>query len=500
MLESWTPPIPSLSTYRQLPKEDSESLLEHEKGEPELPVRARWRNVRHLRVRRYVAFVGVAASLLLLLALAFSKRAATNKPHGPVEQNAQNLHLLVPSPDLNPELCKTSLSAEVLGYSPPTLVQWHPVGNHVQANTRRRMTAVRNYLEKLATQRGNDTVVLMDSVSTWFQLRPEVLLKRYYNINRSGDKRLVSSMGIETVEVQGMRQSIVFPASSTCGAVAMTDRGCHAIPESPLSRGTSQMNAPQYLAQGVKVGPAKDLYELYRRAVAIIERSQDFEDELQVFTEIFGQQEYRRSLLHRQPRSWLQRFGGLFSGENPKPQIHEDHPDEFSIGLDYAGELSLSTETGPESFTWSKHNHLPLDITSSMPPFWAASDQTLPSGKTWKDLNLLTNSHTHSIPAIIQQNTSADHHLHKSQWANLWLQPYARKLLDAHMFIPTMPLTSVRDGGGVEQVFWSTTIDEKAGAKVADGPWLGWDRLCPGEELAEEVFGDGEGVWRNPLP
>ncbi|KAM0719920.1 hypothetical protein Q7P37_004055 [Cladosporium fusiforme] len=496
--ESWTLTTSPLLAYQQLPTWDSEGLLEQEKDGPVLPIRERWRTIRHTRARRYIAFVGVAVSLLLLLALAFSKRALT-RPIDPVEVNAQTLHLLIPSPNLNIELCKTTLSAQVLQYSPPTILRWDPVGNDVQANAQRRMTAVRDYLQKLAKRNGNDTVILMDSISTWFQLRPEVLLRRYYNINRSADKRLTSDIGTEAMAQQGFQQSIVFPAASSCSAASTTDRGCQAIPVSPLSQGTSGITLPRYLGQGVVVGPAKDMFELYRRAVAIIERSQDVDNELQIFTEIFGQQEYRRSLLRREPQSWLQRFTASFSRENHEPEPQRDNPDEFSIGLDYAGELSLSTETGPESFTWSHHSRIPPDITSSMPPFWSPSGQGLPSEKFWTDLRLLTNAHTQSIPAMIRHNTSASHNLRQNHWENLWMQPYSRQLLNTHMTIPTMPLAGVRDNNNVEQVFWSTVIGEKAGAQVADGPWMGWDSLCPGEKLASEVFGDDRGEWKNPL-
>jgi len=35
------------------------------------------------------------------------------------------------------------------------------------------------------------------------------------------------------------------------------------------------------------------------------------------------------------------------------------------------------------------------------------------------------------------------------------------------------------------------TTREKAGVKGSNGTWLGWNDLCKGEQLADEVFGDG---------
>lgn len=61
-----------------------------------------------------------------------------------------------------------------------------------------------------------------------------------------------------------------------------------------------------------------------------------------------------------------------------------------------------------------------------------------------------------------------------------------------------MPLAAVIDHENVEQVFWSTTIGEKAGVKWSNGSWIGWNDLCKGEQLANEIFGDGLGEWKSP--
>lgn len=63
-----------------------------------------------------------------------------------------------------------------------------------------------------------------------------------------------------------------------------------------------------------------------------------------------------------------------------------------------------------------------------------------------------------------------------------------------------MPLTSVIDNEGVEQVSWSTTIGERPGVKVSDGSWIRWKDLCKGDKLANEIFGDVLGEWRSPMP
>lgn len=365
------------------------------------------------------------------------------------------------------------------------------------------MTAVRNYLNRLVEHHGNDTVILTGSASTWFQLRPEVLLKRYYDINRRGNQRLAASIGPATMLEESVEQTVIFSASSECGAVSAGAIECTHVPKSPTKGKASHMNAPRFLSQELIIGSVKDVFEIYRRAVAVVEQQDDFASELAIFTEIFSSQEHHRNLLRPKKPSWSQRFRGFFSGDyshgplaGRNETIHRQRQaDEFGIGLDYAGELSMDTSHGPDSFMMARHKDLPQDVVSSMPPFWTTTGQGLPSGKSWSDLDMFTNAHTHSTPAMIHNNITADSDIRQRQWARLWLRPFARKLFDAYMNVPVMPLASVIDNEGTEQVFWSSTNGEKAGAKDADGKWYSWHELCQGENVAGELFGDDLGEW-----
>jgi hypothetical protein len=490
----------------QVSHEDSEGLLEREKNHTTPPLRERWRVLSLAKPRRYIALGGVASLLLLSLAYAFSSGPqAHSVPTVAPERNSQRLHLAIPTPDLNNDLCKTVLSAELLHYSTPTLVRWErDPDQDARESTQRRMTTVRDYLDKLLKHHANDTVVLLDSVSTWFQLRPEVLLKRYYEINRQGNERLAATKSWDKMQEMSVEQSVVFSASSDCGVASNDAVKCSRLPESPLKGQSFALNAPRYLSQDLIIGRVKDVHEIYRRAVAIIEQNQDFSGELAIFSEIFASQEHHRSLVPSKTLSWSQRFRGLFtSSYSHGPLAGKDakipakrHADEFGIGLDYAGTLSMSTSKGPESFMVAQQKNLPPDVSSSMPPFWTTTGQGLPLDRTWSDLDMFTNVHTHSVPAMVHNNVTDGARVREKQWGRLWLRPFARRLLDAYMNVPVMPLASVVDHEGVEQVFWSTTTGEKAGAKDAEGRWYGWDELCGGENLAAELFGDGLGEWK----
>ena len=491
----------SPSLHGRAPFEDREGLLEKEKGCTEQLT------IRFIRLPRRIAIVGIATLVSLFLIAAYrSKSQPQLLQDKPIRRNAQLLHLVIPTLDLDPELCKTVLSAEILHYSTPTLIQWNNVAGEGLANVRRRTTAIRDHLGKLEESQGNDTVVLLDSVSTWFQLRPEVLLKRYYGIIHRENRRLAARIGAEVMQEEGIDQSVVFSASSTCGAA---EERCSQVLESPLVHKSSRTTAPRYLGQGVVVGPMKGVYQMYRRAVAIIERSDDLHlSELEVFSEIFSSQEHHRGLLQSSTISRPQGFRDFSSNDTHGPlgvdnttRPHKmNHANDFGIGLDYAGLLAFDTGSMSESYTWAKHATVPQDVLTSMPPFWTTTGQGLSAEKTWSDLVLFTNTRTHAIPAAVhhQDNVTNNHYARQKLWQQFWLSQHSRKLFDAYTTVPAMPIAAVINHEQAEQVSWSTTVGEKAGVKWSNGTWLGWNDLCKGEQLANEIFGDNLGEWTSP--
>jgi hypothetical protein len=269
----------SPSLHGQATTEDSEGLLDQEKGHAVHPT------TTINRLWRYLALFGVASLVLWLLTAVYRNRP---RPRLLSHRNTQTLHLVILTSELDPELCKTVLSSEILHYSTPTLLQWDAVAGEDLANAQRRTRAVRDYLGKLNEDNENDTVVLLDSMSTWFPLRPEVLLKRYYGIINGGNQRLAARFGEEVTQEEGFKQSVVFTASLTRGAA---EEQCSQVPESPLTIKASWTPAPRFLEQGMVIGPVKDLLKIYRRAVLIIRRTEDFHlSELAVLSEMFSDQ------------------------------------------------------------------------------------------------------------------------------------------------------------------------------------------------------------------
>jgi hypothetical protein len=99
-------------------------------------------------------------------------------------------HLLAPATQTDLNLCKVILSAAILNYSMPTLVNWNRKydnpdlssgGSHLA-----KIPEILEYLTMLGPEYNDDLVLIVDGYDTWFQLKPDVLLSRYLRHQQKG--------------------------------------------------------------------------------------------------------------------------------------------------------------------------------------------------------------------------------------------------------------------------------------------------------------------------
>ncbi|KEQ97539.1 hypothetical protein AUEXF2481DRAFT_38056 [Aureobasidium subglaciale EXF-2481] len=64
--------------------------------------------------------------------------------------------------------------------------------------------------------RDSDLVSMNDGYDIWFQLRPQNILDRYFDINRRADERIEEELRCEVVPKHDIRQQIVFPCQKRC--------------------------------------------------------------------------------------------------------------------------------------------------------------------------------------------------------------------------------------------------------------------------------------------
>nr|POF11568.1 hypothetical protein CFP56_44406 [Quercus suber] len=450
-------------------------------------------------------------ALLSFLIVLGSLRHHIIPAHGALP-TPQFIHVLVPTTRQknDVDLCKTIISSHILNYPVPTLIDWGVDEQGVEITEKRRVhhkfLRIYQWLNKLPETSDTGLVILLDGPNTWFQLRPEVLIQRYWDATRRADKRLKKTYNART------KQKIMFPAVNECAPSKENDVACFAVPK-PVSGGNTEA---RYLGNGAIVGTTLEVRLLLHRA---LEKSQNGapSDPSEIFGDIFGEQEYQREITRRSHWWWMI-WKWFESGDDvlavvPGRKQYSDAQGTFEhgIGLDYDNELGFVSSFGDGPVEWKKSNSLPQDIQQSMTPFWtlAGSQAGLPHGSDWSSVDLLSRKDTHTVPAMIHHTTpskSSAAGLREQWWPHLWLQPYARILFSGMQTLPTTVMATATDKWGETQQYWNIRpLSDRDGVWLADGNFTYWPYMCNDEEdadvMSKELFRDDEvgGVILKPF-
>ncbi|KPI34770.1 uncharacterized protein AB675_37 [Cyphellophora attinorum] len=487
------------------------------------------KSLRYRRLARIAIFIVPIWLILLFINYHHPLRrpATQTQSSGP---EASFVHFLLSATAGTTSFCRTLYSAGALNYPTPRIINWDATfkDRHRpdKGESLGKIDAVLDFLKKLDGAHDDELVLIADGYDTWFQLRPEVLLERYHAINERARQRIWPRYGLKYY------QSIVFSAQRHCEDADDDSCACSLAPPSPLSDSvygdlTDQptddiMNQhvymrPRYLNTGMTIGPAGKVRNLYEYAHQKMEdNATHYITDRQVFSEIFGEQEYFREMVmansSRVPEGELANDprNGHISGD--KIELDCDQC-QFEIGLDYLGELSMPTiyseahivQINPNSTSTLK---LPEDIRTSTPPYWtpdySGTRPPLPF-TPWSDLPLRTDRSTHTIPAAIHYHREAPTNDTASAWSKQWYHSDLRPLLDGHAKSFRMPFAVLHDQPkiGVTHEYWGP-LDGYGGVRIhhegdLGGEWRQWDELCGSDEIGREVFGDGKDRYENPV-
>ena len=490
---------------------------------------------------------------------AIFKSQEHNTVHTKPHQRDPSFHVLAPASDANGRLCKNLLSSHILNYPPPTLINFGKVfegeewdkGSHTG-----KIQGVFDFLNQERNVHDDDLVLVIDGYDVWFQLPPEVLVRRYHAIIDEANRRLRREYGTVIQEtpwkgntkeiVQRYQQSVIFGADKLCWPNQPVDPACASLPESTLRKDIygpqtdmdpeGFANRPKYLNSGTIIGPVSRVRAIYRRALEKVEEGRGTVGDQFVFAEIFGEQEQQRMatkassraasnkwLLHMSGTSWTNSLANYIPHPAPNVTRNSDSKYEFSIGLDYRSSIFQTMTHSLEDvefidFTNTKTLHnaqsrlqiprpqpltFPSDLTDARPPY--------PTNHTITDLAAST-----LLPTIPSLDTLPD----GLDWQNLSL---ATNIHSRH--VPTLlhingdksPLETwwssmwfqpdaralLRRYMRTPQPFlWGTVGGEektwdkrggRGGVWNTNGRWMAWGKLCKGFE--EEVFVDGKGEW-----
>lgn len=413
-------------------------------------------------------------------------RLRPGSPNG-FETTATNVRLLIPATNVTSDLCKTILTSHILGYPSPILLnfgrqfdhgEWHDGGFHIG-----KIEGVAQYLEKLEMREDGELILVADAADTWFQLRAETLVSRYREVNRKLLKKAAKDMGSRAVRAAGITQNIIFGAQKDCGSPGgWDDVACYAQPESWLARdayGSGKTDVldpetrlptrfrPHWLNSGFIMGSATSMRAMFRRALEKADTTEHNGSDLQIFSEIFGEQQYQREVYRSNSQGDASRamssVAKLFGVHAPsmleyhptrKPLfLTTDEPVEFGIGIDYSLEMVFSTVLSEFDGDWFlfgnktetrqrqiKAGHskprlisVPRDIEDAGQPFQVfaqeASDDLSVSNVarlTWDQVPLYSNVWTGTIPAVVHLNGFEG--MKSAIWHRMWYHDELRHL------------------------------------------------------------------------
>ncbi|KAI9765147.1 MAG: hypothetical protein M1840_007740 [Geoglossum simile] len=474
-----------------------------------------------------------------------------------VNKTVPSFHLIIPASGTNPNLCKTLLSAFILNYPPPTLINFNRTfeNNWGKSTHTSKIRGVWNYLAKEGHIADEDLVLIIDGYGVWFQLPPEVMIDRYYRAVRDANKRLEGRYGMtaskrwRSKRTARFTETVVYAADKLCWPNSKDDPACQSIPESTLPENAwgpetdkdpeGWLNRPRFLNSGVVIGPAAAVKAVYSTAVMKVEnQGRGMVGDQFVFSEIFGEQEYQREVARQANRrvsdrlqKWLFYKLGLGKvSENGIIKINdmlavEGLRYEFGIGLDYEVAMFQTMAHSHDDIRFPIYNNtaglsalqaelpigsqrltLPEDISSLRSPFPRARE-TLQTN--------ITHTTTTLAPALspLPPNISwsglplgtnlhvpsipALLHFHdeKPPLNDWW--PYMWYHGHARTLLQSHILSSqgpaAAQAAGAGGQTWWDLRGGKGGAWTDRGLWMGWGEVCAGFE--EEVFGDGRGRW-----
>lgn len=466
--------------------------------------------------------------------------SATQDAHAPtndLEPSDAFLHLLIPATSSNQYFCQLLLSASVLNYPTPSLINWaakedeNAFVQHIA-----KISKIVEYLKSIPKGKEKDLVLIVDGFDVLFQLRSDVLIKRYFAINNAANKRISKTLG-NVASTKDIKQTVIFGPDKLCWPSG-TDGGraaCWALPQSTLPQDafgpindTDIVTAisdptharPRWLNSGTVMGNLGDVRAVFEATLDFVQKNHTSDSDQWYLANLFAEQEYSRTLLQEKP--------AFNKPAKPEiPIIEKGRKTEYHIGLDYESGLFQTVGYYQKYIHWLWYDaakgkgqklspsytnphgfELPEDVQESPPPFsveskshWettTAGDEEireastkLPIGRMWKDMPLATNIVTKQIFAVLHFTFVKE--LRDEWWQKMWYYQQGQDLLLASARKPKAPAINKPVQG---RVWWNADAShladseqllksiqgQKGGAWSDKGRWVPWGEMCSAHE------------------
>ncbi|ATY63180.1 hypothetical protein A9K55_008440 [Cordyceps militaris] len=297
--------------------------------------------------------------------------AATPRPR------VSTFHYLVPASSPNIKLCYNVVSAAVNRYPAPLLLGWKGEGEMDAAETHlAKLRAIQIYLQDLGPEEDDDLVLIVDGYDIILQLPVEIMIERYFTIQRDSDAHLAErfQMPVGELHEKGLRNTIFWGPDKICWPVEWQKPRCWAVPASHMANDTfgpdqnragMVSNDPKWLNSGTVIGPVGDMRRYINVTMAEIARTynaqfENSESDQYYLANVWGRQEYHRSRLAlalreansdnsndtAAERAWLE---ASKEHELPDPVVVEGEPTEFHVAIEYESAL-FQTKAGYDRF------------------------------------------------------------------------------------------------------------------------------------------------------
>ncbi|KAJ6198622.1 hypothetical protein J3E72DRAFT_238691 [Bipolaris maydis] len=454
-----------------------------------------------------------------------------------LKKTTPNFHLIMPFEYESSNFCKSTLSAMLLNYPPPTVVQL----NSGHGTSEKRHEAILNdtlhYLSNTKLVKDKDLVLIVDAQQTWFQLPSDVMIEQYKQLLEDGNLRLLKRYGTDENGFQKFNQTIVFGAEKMCEG---DDKACKYVPLSPspdnlYTTETGQLisdTPAKFINARMAMGPARDFRELYQAAQKkFLDRKSQSPTTQSVFATLFAEQQLSRDAVEVETRSPGAKLRNLFNGgwrkSAARHRINQAKLElelsnftrrEFSIGLDYTHTLFQPLlYTTPDELIPMVHNtnnnitsytHFnrdpsylspPASLNHTTTPFWRpdlakpspsphnrsthiknldydANLDTLPDRNVaWTDVPLVQNTYTGAMPVTLDAQLPRGPNLAPSKitWDSLWYTEYRRALLRVYFRAPQSAVGYHESAVGGDRM-WDAR-GGRGGVWTAVGQsWLPW--------------------------
>ena len=399
--------------------------------------------------------------------------------------NVKQMHLLIPATSTNHHLCQLMVSAAVMGYPAPVLVNWDaPEASDAYVQHLMKVEGVLNYLDSLPSSQQDDMIFMLDGFDAWFQLPGDALMQRYYDVvNRAAQEHL-KIFGADLVKKRDIRDTVLFGPDKLCWPLGNERPACWAVPDSWLDEhafgpdtdhGIIEHVRPKWLNSGTIMGPAREMRDVFAATLEKIHDHHTTDSDQFYFAELWGDQSYQRSInkpdydrSHGKDVSDDEAFL-LPPQDKDIPEIKKGQRAEYFIGLDFDSAIWQTIAFYDDYMTWVQQNlstayvregsktinpyHnfvLPADLTSRAPsinphgiaqsPLEATDregdgaslqgSETLPEAlHSWETLPLAFNTITKTVPPILHFTGKKGYR--EMWWPRNWFYPYQEQILRA---------------------------------------------------------------------